>query len=453
MSKPILVFQAPIGTRSGYGERSRDLVRSLIELDKYDVKIVSTRWGSTPMNALSEADQDILSRIVTGPLQTQPDIYVQVTVPNEFQRIGKFNIGVTAGIETDICDPSWIEGCNRMDLILVSSNHAKQSFENSVYEKRDQNTNQSLGMLRIEKPIEVLFEGVQLNKFKKTYEGNTQINEVFKDIKEDFCFLFVGHWLPGDFGEDRKNVAALIRTFYESFKGKQNAPALVLKTSGGTYSVTDRTAIESRINAIKKSVDSKLLPNVYVVYGDLDDNEMSELYNHSKIKAHVTFTKGEGYGRPLAEAAVTGKPIIASKHSGHLDFLSEDFASLINGQLTNVHPSASWKGVLNTESKWFTVDYGHGSAFMKDVFKNYKIYLEKSRKSYHHIKTNFSFEAMKEKLDSILTSRIPEFPKQVQLNLPKLKKIDTSVAEVPKITLPKLKKIESEDIRTSEILH
>ena len=135
MNKPVLVFQAPVGTRSGYGERSRDLVRAIIALDKYDIKIVSTRWGSTPMNALTEEDQDIVSRILTQPLTQQPEIYMQVTVPNEFQRVGKFNIGVTAGIETNLCDVSWIEGCNRMDLILASSEHAKSVFEASTYQQ------------------------------------------------------------------------------------------------------------------------------------------------------------------------------------------------------------------------------------------------------------------------------------------------------------------------------
>jgi glycosyltransferase involved in cell wall biosynthesis len=166
---------------------------------------------------------------------------------------------------------------------------------------------------------------------------------------------------------------------------------------------------------------------------------MSDLYNHNKVKAHVSFTKGEGFGRPLIEAAITGKPIIASNWSGHVDFLNTETSVLLPGTLTKVHKSAAWKGVLNEDSEWFSVDLNVAAGFLKDVFKNYKSYTEKSRKTYHHIKTNFSFDAMKDKLGVILDSRIPEFPKMLGLNLPKLKKVES----MPQITLPKLKKVDA----------
>jgi len=439
MSKPVLVFQAPVGTRSGYGERSRDLVRALIALDKYDIKIINTRWGSTPMNALTDRDDDIISRLLMQQLQQQPEIFMQVTVPNEFQKLGKFNIGVTAGIETTICDASWIEGCNKMDLVLASSEHAKKVFESTEYQRIDQNTKQSLGNLKLTTPVEVLFEGIRLDMFSKEYTKEPNIENLFKDIKEDFCFLFVGHWLPGAFGEDRKNVSGLIKTFFESFKNKQNAPALILKTSGGALSVMDRIEMINRINQIKASVDSKVVLNVYLAYGDFTETEMNDLYNHNKVKAHVSFTKGEGFGRPLIEAAITSKPIITTNWSGHVDFLNAETSVLLPGTLTKVHKSAAWKGVLNEDSEWFSVDLNVAAGFLKDVFKNYKSYTEKSRKTYHHIKTNFSFNAMKDKLGSILDSRIPEFPKMLGLNLPKLKKVES----MPEIKLPKLKKVDA----------
>ena len=426
-----VVVQSPIATRSGYGERSRDFVRALIALDKYDVKLIPTRWGSTPMNVLSESDTDITSRIVTQ-LTEQPDVYIQITIPNEFQAIGKYNIGVTAGIETTQCSPQFLEGCNRMNLVLASSEHTKWVFENSKYDIMNEQTKQKVGELKLTTPVEVLFEGINLDIFKKLDSvSNTELNKTMAGIKEDFCYLFVGHWLPGDFGEDRKNVSGLIRIFFEAFKNKMNPPALVLKTSLGAPSIMDRLEIEKRIKLIKQSVDAKSLPPIYLIYGDLTDQEMNELYNHPKVKAHVSFTKGEGFGRPLAEAAITGKPIMVSDFSGHKDFLPDDMIYYIPGQMTNVHPSAAndW---LMKEAQWFTVDYGYAMGLFKDIEKNYKKSLEKSRKTYHHIKTNFSFDKMKEKLGSILTERLPEFPKQVQLKLPKMKKIE----------LPKLKKVE-----------
>ena len=430
-NKPVLVFEGSVGVRAGYGERARDLVRALIALDKYDVKIVSTRWGNCPMNALSEADEDIYSRLLTTQLPEQPDVYVQLTIPSEFRKMGKFNIGVTAGIETTCCDPSWLEGTNRMDLVLVSSNHAKEVFEKTVYDKRDQTTNQIIGTLKLETPVEVLFEGIRLDTFNKTYNPKTDVDEFFKGVETDFVFLFVGHWLSGDMGEDRKNVSGLIKSFLEAFKNKQNAPALVLKTAGGAVSIMDRDVILSKIEAIKNTVDSKILPKVYLAYGDFTDEEMNALYNHPKVKVHTSFTKGEGFGRPLIEAAVTGKPILTTNWSGHLDFLSPDTSTLLPGKLTPVHPSAQWKGVINEGSEWFTVDYVQAIGYMKDMYKNYKKYSEKSRKTYHHIKTNFSYDLMKDKLAEYMT-RVPEFPKQVKLKLPTLKKIE----------LPKLKKIE-----------
>jgi glycosyltransferase involved in cell wall biosynthesis len=439
--KTTVVVQSPVSTRSGYGERARDFVRALIELDKYDVKLIPTRWGSTPMNALSETDTDITSRIVTQ-LTEQPDVFIQITIPNEFNPIGKYNIGVTAGIETDKCSHQFIEGCNRMNLVLASSEHTKWVFENTKYDMMNEQTKQKVGELKLTTPVEVLFEGIDLNIFKKLEASENKL-DVLKTIKQDFCYLFVGHWLPGDFNEDRKNVSGLIRTFLEAFKNKTNPPALILKTSMGAPSIMDKTEIEKRISFIKESVQATSLPPIHLVYGDLSAEEMNMLYNHPKVKAHISFTKGEGYGRPLAEAAITGKPILVSNFSGHKDFLPEDMVFYIPGQMTEVHPSSANDWLLQ-DAKWFSVDHGYAIGLMKDIEKNYKKSLEKSRKTYHHIKTNFSYGKMKEKLDTILTNRLPEFPKEVKLKLPQLKKVGATntPAEPKKIQLPKLKKIE-----------
>lgn len=436
MSKPVLLLMAPVTTVSGYGARSRDIASALIKSDKYDVKIWPTRWGSTPMNALSDNNpkhKAIYDRLLPEPkLNQQPEIFIQITVPNEFQKIGKFNIGITAGIETTIASAPWIEGCNRMDLVLTSSEHSKKVLQESVWAQVDNNTKQQVGELRLTTPIEVLFEGVDLETYFKTSEINKTIVDQLKQVKEDFAFLFVGHWLNGDMGEDRKNVGMLIRTFLEAFKGKasHNQPALILKTSHADFSPLDRQDVLKKIDAIYKSVNtSKQLPNVYLLHGDLTDEEMNSLYNHPKIKAHVTLTKGEGYGRPLAEAGLSQKPIIAPNWSGYLDFLKHGV--LLPGQLTNVHPSAAWDQVILQESQWMTVDYGMAASMMKSMVEDYKNYVDGARKQSTVIKKEFSFDSMCEKLQQILDTKVPEFPKQVQLKLPQLKKIE----------LPKLQKV------------
>ena len=432
--KPLCIVSCPIDTFSGYGARSRDFVKSLIEVkDKeWDIKIMPQRWGDTPWNFLPQ-DDPLRQRFI-GNLPQQPDVWIQITVPNEFQRVGKFNIGVSAGIETNIYPGEFIEGSNRMDLNLVSSNHSKQVALSTQFERKDQNSNQTVGIVKMEKPIEVLFEGLDLNKYYKK-PASSKIN-ILKDIKEDFYFLHTGHWLPGAFGESRKNTATLVKTFLETFnKGGRKKPALILKTNQVNYSLLDRENILKHINRIRDEVSGSL-PNIYLLHGEMTDEEMNQLNNDPKVKAFISFTKGEGYGRPLAEAAITGKPVIVSNWSGHKDFIHPDYNILISGNLKNVHESAANQFLLK-ESSWFNINTNIASRAMKDVFKQYKKYHEKSRKQTQYLKDNFSFDKMTEVLSSFL-DQVPT-QKIVELKLPKLKKLP-KLGET-KNQFPKLEKI------------
>jgi glycosyltransferase involved in cell wall biosynthesis len=422
--KPLLVISCPVDTYSGYGARSRDIVKSLIKSDKYEVKILSQKWGNTPFGFLKQDNPEhksILDCILEAPnLPKQPDVWMQVTVPNEFQPIGKFNIGITAGIETTVCAASWIEGLNRMNLNLVSSNHAKTVFESSKFEKR--NVNQQLeGIIELKSPVEVLFEGVDTSIYKKidTFTSNDLYDQL-DSISERFNYLFVGHWLQGEVGQDRKDVGMLIKTFLETFKNKPIKPGLILKTSGATPSIMDRDEMLSKIQSIRLLVGEDNLPNIYLLHGEFTDEEINELYNHPKVNAFVSFTKGEGFGRPLLEASISGKPVIASNWSGHIDFLSSEMSILLPGQVTQIHPSAVVKDMLIPESGWFTVDYKKASQTLEDVYKKYDKFVGGAKKQSYRSRTEFSLEKMGEKLINILDNRVP---KQIELKLPQLKKI------------------------------
>ena len=416
--KPTLVFQAPVATRSGYGDHARDLLHSLYKLDKFDIKIISTRWGQTPMDVLNydnEFHKWVVDNIIPG-VQEKPDIYIQVTVPNEFQPVGFYNIGITAAIETTHCALDWIHGCNRMDLIITPSEHSKKSLVDTVYNEADKQSGKLIAQHKIQKPVEVLFEG-----FNENF-GTKEVVDVedLKQIKEDFAFLFVGHWLRGDLGEDRKNVGMMIKTFAMAFKNEKKKPALILKTSSAGFSILDREATIKKIREVLGK-DYGQIP-IYLLHGDLTEAEMNGLYEHPKVKAMINFTKGEGFGRPLLEFSLTGKPVIVSGWSGHLDFLKNG-AVLLEGELKEVHESAADQFLLK-EAKWFNVNISKALSSIKDVYKNYDKYKVEASKLGKHNKQNFSLGKMTELFDVILNqygiySKVQ--PKFQQLQLPKLK--------------------------------
>jgi glycosyltransferase involved in cell wall biosynthesis len=416
MNKQTLLFRGPVKSRSGYGSHSRDLLEALYQMDIYDIKIDSCLWGNTPMNAL-EKDNEFHKWIVENSVSEfngLPDIYVQVTVPNEFQRYGKFNIGITAGIETTLAPKDWIDGCNRMDLIIATSNFSKDVLLTTVYDEKEKDSDKLVKQHRIEKPIEVLFEGVDTNIY------NNVVNPSFElDIKEDFAYLFVGHWLKGNIGQDRKDVGMLIKTFAETFKDKTECPALILKTSSAVFSVIERESFRKKIKSILTGINNP--PPIYLLFGDLTNKEMNDLYNHPKIKSMVSITKGEGFGRPLLEFTMTGKPVIASNWSGHKDFLSMESSVMIGGSLTEVDDSAVDNFILKG-SKWFTANYDEFSQVLILVKEQYDKFLNRSEVLRIENSNKFSLSKMKEVFSSLIQSKVM-VPTKVNLILPKLNKV------------------------------
>ena len=413
--KPFLLFRGPVKTRSGYGAHSRDLLQALYEMDLFEIKIDSCMWGSTPMTALEKDNQFhrwIESNII-NPAGVTSDFYVQVTVPNEFERRGKFNVGITAGIETTVAPKEWIDGCNRMDLVITTSKFSKEVLLSTVYNENENNKGKLIKQHKIQKPIEVLFEGVDVSTFNNEYKG------IDLDIKEDFAYLFVGHWLKGSLGQDRKDVGMMIKCFMESFKDVEDKPALVLKTSSATFSIKERENMRRKIEELTKGYDNP--PSVYLLFGELTNQEMNELYNHPKIKSMVSITKGEGFGRPLLEFSMTGKPIIASNWSGHKDFLPMDKAIMVGGSLTDVHESAVDSFILKG-SKWFTANYNEFAEVLRLVKNDYDKFKEKSETLREENKEKFSMEKMKDVFMNLIKPYTVQ-PKEHNLVLPKLTKI------------------------------
>jgi glycosyltransferase involved in cell wall biosynthesis len=408
-----LVIASPAATQSGYGHHAREIISQLIEQrgTEWDVKLVSLPWGHTPFTY--PLSNDLKSRIIPLPLTEQPDIWIQVTVPNEFQPVGKFNIGITAGTEGDLCPETWIDNLNAMQLVIVPSEFTKHVFEKTAKEKNKTLTTN----------IHVVPEYFDETVYTGKYELNL---DVLNTIPESWAFLTVGHWLQGSLGEDRKNISGVIYSFYDAYKNQKNQPALVLKTSGATYSVTDRMEIEKKIKqvaSIFKKTDR--LPKVYLLHGELSDTEMNALYMHPKIKAMYSLTKSEGFGRPLLEFATTSKPIIAPYFSGPVDFLKQDFICEVKGGLTNVHPTAQNDWLIG-EAKWFTPDYKYAVDCLRNVQKDYKKWLELAKRQRFFARSNFNKDAVTKIYADIfkqIDTALESAPKPMTLKLPKLQKI------------------------------
>lgn len=424
MLKPTLVLIAPVTSVAGYGVHSRLIARALVKLDKWDLKILPTKWGNTPTTAKCLEIEPYLVQQIEG----QPDISIQITIPSEFQRIGKKSIGITAMTEANLCPPPFLEGANKVDLVLVPSNFTKDVLVQTRIEKRDNRTNEVVESLQFDKVVEVLCEGLDLQIYnKENVQKGSEIYKQMNSIKEDFCFLFVGHWLEGKLGHDRKDVGMLVKTFIDTFKNKglNKRPALVLKTSGAGFSHMEKDRILDKLDQIYKMVRDEgfngKLPSIYLLNGELDETEMNTLYNHPKVKAMVNFSHGEGYNLSVSEFAVTGKPIIASNYSGHLDFLNPEFCVLLPGQLIPIDQSAANEWIPK-EGHWFAINYQYASKVISHVYENYEKHLEKSRKLPKYIRDNFSLDKMTERLGEILEKYTGNIPKQMTLKLPQLKK-------------------------------
>jgi glycosyltransferase involved in cell wall biosynthesis len=447
--KRSVVMIAPFNTRSGYGDHARSLFYSIMDREDLNIKCIDVKWGNTPRNHLRPEvprHKKLLNSFVNqNQIQGQPDVLIDIRIPNEFATGAKVNIGITAGVETDVVSPEFLDGMNRMSFNLVPSKFTADTFNRCTYDKMEDlpdGQKRKAGEIKNEKPIAVLFEGVDTDvyypraKHELEKDLTKELNEL---ITEDFAYLHVGQWGNQPYGEDRKNIGVLIKSFLKAFSNIPNPPALVLKTNGANFSVLDRHQIKKRIQEVKDMFSGVSLPNIYLIHGDFTIEEMSTLYNHPKIAAFITCTHGEGFGRPMLEATCCDLPVIATKWSGHLDFLTDSESMLIDGFIKEVPKSALWKPIVVEPSKWFEVNEADVVRKIRTFHKKRKLIQKKAVRLGRRNRREFSLKAMADKFNQIIDDLLKQIPQSVSLNLPKLKKVDNKVPS-KSLKLPKLTK-------------
>jgi len=408
--KKVLV-RGPALSQSGYGEHTRFILRSLRSRPElFDIFLINIPWGQTGWIWENNEERKwidfLLEKTINyGQQGGQFDSSLQVTIPNEFEKIAPINIGVTAGIETTKIAPQWIEGGLKVDRMIVVSEHAKYGLRNTEYLATNNSTGEEF-MAKISCPIDVVGYPV-----KKTTPEKIDLK-----LKYDFNFLVIGTWIV------RKNLENTIKWFVEEFYDQE--VGLVIKTSLIRNCLQDREATDFKIKQLLQEYKGRKC-QVYLLHGDMNEGEMASLYQHPQIKALVNFSHGEGFGLPLFEAAYSGLPVIAPNWGGQCDFLyiteknkkgkikKTPMFSSVSYDIKPIQPEAHWEGVIQKDSQWCFPKEWNCKKTLRSIKKDYGTVKSKAKKLQTYLKKEFSEEKQYQK---IVKSVFPEAPELEDIN-------------------------------------
>jgi len=379
-----VILRAPMLTQSGYGVHSRQITRWLIEnhdQNKINLFCECVNWGSTPWKVNRDDENGLIGKVMdlSRPSPKNADISFQIQLPNEWDtNLAKFNIGITAGVETDICNPQWIESINKMDLIIVPSKFTKETFEKSGDVKTE---------IKVipESFIDEVLETADLGIF---------------DFNTSFNYMIFGQLTSNNPEDDRKNIFSTVKLLCDTFKDDENV-GVILKTNGGRGTKIDRLNITKQVTDLISKIRTGSYPKIYLLHGDLSPKEVSALYKNKKIKGLVSLTRGEGYGLPLLEAAAADLPIIATNWSGHLDFLNQakDGFMKVKYDLKELNPTRLDNNIFMKGARWAQPQEKSATEALLNLRKYPSIYQKRAQKLGKKIRENYSFEQIKKLYD------------------------------------------------------
>ena len=410
-----VVVRGPALSQSGYGEHTRFVLRSLRSRPElFDVYLFNTPWGATSWvwedNEERRWIDGVLQKTIEyGQRGGQFDVSLQVTIPNEWEKMAPINIGVTAGIETTKIAPVWVEKSMQMDKIIVVSEHAKHGFENTEYQAENKQTGEQF-IAKVTCPIDVVGYPV-----KEIVPEKLDI-----DLKDDFNFLAIGTWII------RKNLENTIKWFVEEFYDQEIG--LVVKTSLAKNCLRDREAAHIRLKSLLDEYKDRKC-SIYMLHGDMTEQEITGLYQHPKIKAFISIAHGEGFGLPMFEAAYNALPVVSPAWGGQCDFLympvknksgktkNTPMFTMVPYDIKPIQKEAHWEGVLQTDSQWCYAKEWAYKKSLRSVVKEYGSVKSKAKKLQKYIKNNFSEEVQYLKIaeivhgDKIANVEIEDIPK------------------------------------------
>jgi len=336
-----VVLRGPVLTQSGYGVHCRQVAKWLLSKPETEVKFQALPWGDTPWILDQKYDNGLIEKIMQNtvdleiPADQRFDASFQLQLPNEWDtKIAHRNVGLTAGVETDVCNPEWVQACNKMDMVIVPSKHSLDCIKKS-------------GELKV--PSAVVPES-----FCDEILSDPPLIDGLPKFSTDFNFLIFGQITGDNPMNDRKNIFFTIKWLCEVFKDDPNV-GIVLKTNIGRNTHIDKRRTQQLVETLLKECRRGQFPRLHLLHGEMSNLDVAALYKHPQIKALVSLTRGEGYGLPILEAATAGLPVIATNWSGHLDFLNRGKFIGLDYKLEEIHPSRVDNGIFLPGFKWANV--------------------------------------------------------------------------------------------------
>jgi len=387
MNKKNVVIRAPLLSQSGYGVHSRQIIKYLFSKNDFNVTSQIVNWGNTPWLLNHDAEEGLIGKILNASVSDTAtfDISFQIQLPNEWDpKLAKFNIGVTALVETDKCNPAWIRKINNMDLVIVPSQFVKKT----IYDTG------------IDVTTKIIVIGESYHE-----SIDNEIQHIDLNIDTKFNFLVFGQFTGFKPETDRKNLFNTIKWLCEEFKDNSDV-GIVFKTNSGRSTKIDKAITTNIIRKLIKEVRVGQYPKIHVLHGNMTPSEIAAVYKNKKINAIVSATRGEGFGLPLLEAAASSLPVVATNWSGHLDFLNLGSFIKLDYELKEVDKRKIDNNIFVNGLKWAEVNEQDFKNKVKNFYKNRKGIKSKSNKLSEKIKQKYSFSAISKQYDNLIQKNI-----------------------------------------------